>query len=546
MVALWRDDCQRCDDLVGGNHRQRAGTMESSMSSQVCFSASGLSKSFFGVTVLRDLSISVGVGEVLGLVGENGAGKSTLMNIIAGNLPADSGQMILQGNIYDPHSVRDAIGSGVAIVHQELNLFENLSVAENLFVNNLPTSFGVLRHKEIYEKSRSLLQRVGLRISPKMQVAGLSSGERQLLEIAKALSVEAKLILLDEPTTSLSNHEATALFQIIRALATQGVSIVLITHAIADVLEHCHRVNVLRDGQLVADEKCSDVRSNDVVTKMVGRPIDELFPASSERNPTSSTPSLLVEALSRRRTFQDISFHVNSGEIVGLFGLVGSGRSEVARAIAGCDRVSGGRALINGETLRGSARRRIADGLAYITESRREDGICAAASVADNMTLVGLRQIASSATGWLWGNAVRENVAHLRDRVKLQATVRDKQPIRTLSGGNQQKIVIGKWLLKSAKVYIFDEPTRGIDVGAKREIYEIMQQFAGGGCGLLVISSDIEELIGICDRILVMSLGKMRGEFSRRNFDRVSILEAAFAGHDRTASGNNNQQEAFS
>lgn len=516
------------------------------MNAEVCFAARGLSKSFFGVSVLRDLSISISRGEVLGLVGENGAGKSTLMNIIAGNLRPDSGDMTFQGSLYQPHSVRDALSRGVALVHQELNLFENLSVAENLFINNLPTGFGVLRHREVYDKSLELLQRVGLKLSPKMQVANLSAGERQLVEIAKALSVDAKLILLDEPTTSLSNHEAIALFKMIHRLAEQGVSIILITHAIADVLDHCHRVNVLRDGQLVADEQCKNVRSSDVVTKMVGRPIGELFPARSERDTSSAPAALSVEGLSRRRTFADIKFHVNSGEIVGLFGLVGSGRSEVARAIAGCDGISSGRILLGGKPLRGSSRKRIASGLAYITESRREDGICAAASVADNMTLVGLRQLAHSTTGWLARRTIRKSVTELRDRVKLQAVVRDSQPIRTLSGGNQQKVVIGKWLLKSAQLYIFDEPTRGIDVGAKREIYEIMQQFATQGCGLLVISSDIEELIGICDRILVMSLGRIRGEFTRDNFDRVKILEAAFTGHDRAVQNNSRQEAAAS
>lgn len=514
------------------------------MNADACFSARGLQKSFFGVTVLRDLSIDVAPGEVLGFVGENGAGKSTLMNIIAGNLRPDAGEMRFQGDSYQPHNVRDALSVGVALVHQELNLFENMSVAENLFVNNLPTRFGVLRHAEVYDKSRELLQRVGLKVSPKTQVANLSSGERQLVEIAKALSVDAKLILLDEPTTSLSNHEAIALFKMVHRLAEQGVSIVLITHAIADVLEHCHRVNVLRDGQLVADEKCSNIRASGIVTKMVGRPIGELFPPRSNRDNSNQVPALTVEGLSRRKTFEDISFQINVGEIVGLFGLVGSGRSEVARAIMGCDGVSRGRVLLDGKPLRGSSKKRIASGLAYITESRREDGICASASVADNMTLVGLRQLAH-VSGWLSGRAIEQSVAALRERVKLQSTVRDAQPIRTLSGGNQQKIVIGKWLLKAAKVYLFDEPTRGIDVGAKREIYDIMQQFAASGCGLLVISSDIEELIGVCDRVLVMSLGRLRGEFTQQNFDRVKILEAAFTGHDRTTSSSN-QQGAFS
>ena len=489
-----------------------------------------IEKSFFGVKVLKQVSFSVRAGSVIGMVGENGAGKSTLMNILGGNLQPDSGTMKFHGRDYVPKSPREARHAGIGFVHQELNLFPNLSIAENLFLTELPTAGPMIRRAALQRRAAELLGRVGLALTPDTLVERLSAGERQLVEIARALSFNARLIILDEPTTSLSAREAEQLFALIRQLR-EGRSIIYVSHALGDVLRLCDEIVVLRDGAVVGAGGASEYDLGRVVTQMVGRELKQLFPTRSvirETTSSAATETLLeVQGLTQPGIVRDISFTVRRGDVLGISGLIGAGRSELARILFGLDSHEHGTIRVLGQPLRGSPRRRIERGLALLTESRRDDGLCLEASVAENLALVTLSSHARTPARLIDFDGLRGAIGRMRDAVRLQPHLSDNQPVRTLSGGNQQKVVFGKWLLGSPRVLILDEPTRGIDVGARSEIYQLILNRADAGCGVLVISSEIEELIGICDRILVMNRGRIAADFARAQFDRERILHAA-------------------
>jgi ribose transport system ATP-binding protein len=499
-------------------------------------------KSFFGVKVLKQVSFTIRAGTVLGLVGENGAGKSTLMNILGGNLPPDAGGMQFRGAAYVPRNPREAQAAGIGFVHQELNLFPNLSIAENLFLTALPSAGPLIRRAELQRRATELLRRVGLALAPDTLVERLSAGERQLVEIARALSFDARLIILDEPTTSLSAREAERLFSLIRQLRSDGRSIIYISHALGDVLRLCDEIVVLRDGAVVGAGAAAGFDLGRLVTLMVGRELKQLFPerrspnrredfqhqhAGLETGAPMESPLLEVRGLTQPGVVREISFALRRGEVLGIAGLIGAGRSELARILFGLDPYESGTINVLGQPLRGSPRRRIQRGLALLTESRREDGLCVEASVADNLALVTLPGHARTPARWIDRDGLRTALARMREAVRLQPHLSDDQPARTLSGGNQQKIVFAKWLLAGPQVLILDEPTRGIDVGAKSEIYQLILDRADAGCGVLVISSEIEELTGICDRILVMNRGRITADLPRAQFDRERILRAA-------------------
>jgi len=489
-----------------------------------------IEKSFFGVRVLKQISFSVAAGRIVGVVGENGAGKSTLMNVLGGNLQADAGTMRFNGENFAPKSPRDAKAAGIGFVHQELNLFTNLSIAENLFVTDFPMTGPVIDRAELNQRTAGLLQRVGLELSPDTVVERLSSGERQLVEIAHALSFDARLLILDEPTTSLSSRECDRLFALVRQLRDDGRSIIFISHALGDVLRLCDEVVVLRDGEVVGKGNATEFSSLRLVSLMAGREFKQLFPERKSR--VQREPLLEVRHVSQPGIVRDISFTLRRGEVLGLSGLMGAGRTELARIIFGLDPHSGGEIRMEGERLRGLPRSRVKQRVAMLTESRREDGLCLEASVADNMALVTLPQRTRTPGRLIDFAGVKNALARIREAVRLQPTVRFEQPVQTLSGGNQQKVVLAKWLLAEPKVLILDEPTRGIDVGAKFEIHQLILERADRGAGVLVISSEIEELIGLCDRILVLSRGQITAEFTRAEADRERILQAAFAGHE--------------
>jgi ABC-type sugar transport system ATPase subunit len=485
-----------------------------------------ISKSFFTTTVLNQVSFCVPAGNTLGLVGENGAGKSTLMNILGGNLQPDGGTLRLHGEPYAPTSPMEARQRGVAFVHQELNLFSRLTIAENLFLTEFPTKGGLIQRGRLNAAARPLLEKVGLSVSPDWNLDHLSAGERQLVEIARALATQPRLLIMDEPTTSLTRRETDRLFGVIEGLQSQGIAIIYISHALEDVLRLCDQIVVLRDGKVISSGPRQEYSSQRMITQMVGRSIEQLFPA--RRTPPKTEVRLEVANLLQPGIIRDISFQVRVGEIVGVSGLMGSGRSELARIIYGLDPLRSGEIRLDGQRIeRLAPRARLQRGIAMLTESRREDGLCPAASIADNFLLASFPRFAHRKTGWLRQKPMEQAIAELRHSVRLSPSARDSQAVQTLSGGNQQKVVLGRWLLTRPKLLILDEPTRGIDIGAKADLYQLIIDLTEQGTSVLIISSELEELLGICDRLLVMNRGAIRGELLRSEFDREQILRAA-------------------
>ena len=488
-----------------------------------------ISRSFFGVEVLKGVSFRVEPGHILGVVGENGAGKSTLMNILGGILRPTSGRMRLNAQPYSPISPRDAAHAGIAFIHQELNLFTNLSIAENIFLRRFPRRVALLpliARRQMRERTAALLQDVHLAHPPDIAVERLSAGERQLVEIAKALAFDARLIIFDEPTTSLSTRETERLFAIMGRLRQRGISMIFISHNLGHVLRLADELVVLRDGSVVASGPKSEFDVERLISLMVGREITQLYP------PRVTPPSeeVLFEArnLMQPCITQDVSFEIRQGEILGISGLMGSGRSELARILFGLDPCAKGEILLAGQPIHHlTPRERVQRGLAFVTEDRRAEGLCLDASIGENIALVALRRFTRNVACLLDRPAVTRKVRQLREAVKLTAAAPDAQAVRTLSGGNQQKVVLAKWLLNTPRVFILDEPTRGIDVGAKEEVYRLILDLASQGAGVLMISSEIEELIGTCHRILVMRAGKIRDCIRPPEFDRERILRAA-------------------
>jgi ribose transport system ATP-binding protein len=478
----------------------------------------GIEKRYFGVPVLRGIDLTLGPGRVLGLAGENGAGKSTLMNILGGVVRPDAGTMRLGGEVFAPQNPAESTRRGVAFVHQELNLFSNLSIAENLFLPRLPA------RKVMDARATELLRAVNLPLDPRTLVENLSPGERQLVEIAKALGREARLMILDEPTTSLTSRETERLFALIGRLRSQGMALIYISHVLTDLFQLCDDLLVLRDGEVVGKGERDSFTTESLIQLMVGRSLSQIYP-SREFAPRDEV-ILAVESLSQAGGLTDVSFGLRRGEVLGVAGLMGAGRTELARALFGLDGCDRGSIRLNGTELsRLSTRQRIGLGLAFLTENRREEGLLMEASVGDNIVLGALEKFATR--GLIAVEAVHQAVNQSIDRLQIRATSRGEQPVRTLSGGNQQKVVLAKWLLREPAVFLLDEPTRGVDVGARAEIYRIIDQMTAAGAGVLFISSEIEELIGMCDRIMVMRQGRILTTLARLAFNREVILAAA-------------------
>jgi ribose transport system ATP-binding protein len=489
----------------------------------------GIRKSFGGVPVLGGVSFSLDRGRVLGLVGENGAGKSTLMNVLGGVLGPDGGRMRLGGDEYRPRAPAEASARGIAFIHQELNLHANLSVAENLFLARLPrrrfTPF--LDRGWLGRRSREVLEAVGLAVSPWTPVADLSASERQLVEIARALAIDARVVIFDEPTTSLSGPERERLFALLGRLKSEGRGLIYISHALDDVLRLADDITVLRDGVVVASGPARDFDEGSLIRHMVGRSLGGVFPRRA--GGPREEPALEVAGLTRAGFFRGVSFVLRRGEVLGLAGLMGAGRTEVLRAVFGLDSPDTGEIRLLSRPLeRATPRDAVTRGLAFVTEDRREDGLVLDASTTDNLALVSLP--AHARHGLIDRRRLADALGRQAAAVRLEAATGFQRPARTLSGGNQQKVVLGKWLLTEPSVVLLDEPTRGIDVAAKRQIYELVAALADVGTAVLLASSEIEELLGLADRILVMRRGVVVDELVREAFDRERILSAALGG----------------
>jgi len=494
----------------------------------------GVEKSFFGVSVLHNINLTLQRGHILGLIGENGAGKSTLMNILGGNLQADGGHILLEEAEYAPHNPAEAARRGVALIHQELNLFTNLTVAENIFIDGFPRLKGLpfIDQRAIKARTRHLLSSIDLDVSPDVLVEKLPPGERQLVEIARALQTDAKVMIFDEPTTSLTTRETRRLFALIERLRASGTSIIYISHVLADVYRLSDEIAVLRDGELVACEEKQQFTTARMISQMVGRNLEQLYPERSA--PPTDKVALEVQGLSQAGMVEDINFTLYKGEILGLFGLMGSGRTELARMLFGLDLFTEGTVRVNDVLLQhNSPSASIRQNIAFVTENRREEGLLMESSVAENIALAALPSFALSPLQFIRERRVRERVQQVASQLQIKSRSLEKQAVKSLSGGNQQKVVLGKWLMTEPGIFLLDEPTRGVDVGAKYEIYTIIDDLAAQGAAILFISSEIEELMGLCDRILVMRNGEIQATFAREAFEQEKILLAAF-GEDET------------
>jgi rhamnose transport system ATP-binding protein len=480
-------------------------------------------KSYGAVRALHDGNLSLRAGEVRALMGENGAGKSTLVKVLAGVVRRDAGEMLVDGTSVDFHSPHDARDAGIAVIYQEPTLFPDLSVAENVVMGYHP--LGALKRIDrgaMHRQVQGLLDRLGVRLDPERPVRGLSIADQQIVEIAKALSFDARVLIMDEPTAALSGPEVERLFGVVRTLREHGSAVLFISHRLEEVFAVCDTVTVMRDGAVVHDAAIADITPDELVRRMVGRELTALFPKQDAK---VGEPVLSVHRLTREGVFFDISFDVRAGEIVALAGLVGAGRSEVARAIFGIDRADAGHVEVAGNRLApGRPLAAMRAGIGFVPEDRRQQGLVMDLSIARNTALTRMRSL--SRGGLIRSSAENGLAREWAARLQLKFH-RLEDSVGTLSGGNQQKVVLGKWLATDPKVLIVDEPTRGIDVGTKAEVHRLMSELAGQGVAVLMISSELPEVLGMADRVLVMHEGRLTGELSRAEADEESVIRLA-------------------
>jgi monosaccharide-transporting ATPase len=494
----------------------------------------GITKIFSGVTALSNVSLALERGEVHALVGENGAGKSTLIKIMTGAYTRDGGQVCLEGRAIDFRTPEDAQGAGVVAVYQEVNLLTFRTVAENIYLGREPRRFGLIDWKRMNADAAALLKRLGLDIDPRAPLGSLNIALRQMVAIARGVSFDAKVVVLDEPTSSLTEHEVQILYDVIRRLKAEGTAVVYISHRFDELYTVCDRVTILRDGRFVATRPLAGLEKIDLVCLMLGKQRDELrqgttaFKHAGATADASETPLLSAENLKRGRKLNDVTVEVARGEIVGLAGLLGSGRTETARAIFGADSVEEGEVKLEGKTIkRGSVNEAIDSGIAFLTEDRKAEGIIPELSVRENLTLAALPSL--STLGVVSRARQQEIVDKFMKRLGIKAANAD-QKIRELSGGNQQKVLLARWLCKNPKFLILDEPTRGIDIGAKGEIQSLVGELAASGLGVLMISSELEELVEGSSRVVVMRDGQRVGELRGAEISQANIISAMAEG----------------
>ncbi len=487
----------------------------------------GISKRYPGVVALDNVDFEVLPGEVHALCGENGAGKSTLMKILAGAETKDQGEILINGKPAHIASPQDAMDLGVNIIYQEFNLVPHLSAAENIYLGREPGAAipGFINFKKLYGDAQAVMDSLGVQVDVRQEVSRLSVAQQQMVEIAKATSRNSVIIAMDEPSATLTDHELQNLFELIKGLRERGVGIVYISHRMEEIFSICDRVTVFRDGHYIATKRIEETDRDDVIRMMVGRELKESIP---KRPAPVGEPVLEVRGLTRKGVFEDVSFTVRSGEIVGIGGLVGAGRTEVARAIFGADPIDSGEILLNGKPVHPrSPREAIGLGIGLVPEDRKQLGLILNMVVRENTTLANLDALTK--LGFVDRGREREVSEQYSKDLRIR-TPSIEQEVRNLSGGNQQKVVLAKWLFTDSKLLIFDEPTRGIDVGAKIEIYELMNELVAKGAAMIMISSELPELLGMSDRMLVMHEGRLAGELSREEATQEKVMQLATGG----------------
>lgn len=484
----------------------------------------GVTKHFPGVNALQEVSFAVKQGSVHALLGENGAGKSTLLKAISGAHQLSAGRILLDGEATHFRNTADAIAAGIAVIYQELHLIPEMSVAENLLLGHYPSRLGVVNRKRLLAEARNHLARLGESFDPSTRLGNLSIGQRQMVEIAKALSRGARIIAFDEPTSSLSAREIGKLFQVIRELTQQGKVILYVTHRMEEVFELCDSATVLRDGRhVVTWDSLQQITRDRVVSSMVGRDIQDIYSYTSR--PIGGT-ILQVDQLLGAELNEPVSLEIRRGEIVGIFGLIGAGRSELLKLIYGDARAASGTIYVDGKAMRiASPRQAVRSGVVLCPEDRKKEGIFPVRSVCENLNISARRNhlMLRLVTNERWEQS---NCRRFIERLSIR-TAGERQLIMNLSGGNQQKVILGRWLSEDVKVILLDEPTRGIDVGAKSEIYRIIHELAQNGVGIVMVSSDLPEVLGVTDRVLVMRQGRISGELSRKDATAEKVLTLA-------------------
>jgi ribose transport system ATP-binding protein len=484
----------------------------------------GITKTFPGVRALKNVDFDLNKGDVHALVGENGAGKSTLMKILAGVHYADSGIIRLNGEVVEPTGTRSMIDAGVGVIYQELNLIPHLSLAENVFIGREPLKkSGRIDWKKMHEEFNELIKPFDIQLNPQAPVASIGPAYQQVVEIVKALSLNAEILVMDEPTAALTGHEVDRLFEVIKQLQQKGVSVIYISHRLEEIWRVCNRVTVLRDGERIISEPLEELTIDKIIQSMVGRELTEQYP---KQKIDIDGEALRVEGLTKEGICEDVSFSARKGEILGFSGLVGAGRTEIMQLIFGYRKRDGGRIFLNGKEVDiKNTRDAVRQGIALIPEERKEQGLVLGQTVLDNVALPVLDRYSS--LGWI--NYTK--LTKLTEGIVKDIGVRTpslQQTVRNLSGGNQQKVVLSKWFVRKADIYIFDEPTRGIDVGAKVEIYKLMQALAKDGAAVIMISSELPEVMNISDRILVVCRGRITGEYLHGEATEEDVMRSAF------------------
>ncbi|MBD8108827.1 sugar ABC transporter ATP-binding protein [Erwinia persicina] len=485
--------------------------------------AEGISKFFPGVKALSNVSFRIKPGTVHALMGENGAGKSTLMKCLIGIYRPDEGQIRIKGQPVQFTDTLDALRSGISMIHQELNLVPHMTVAENIWLGREPMRLGFVDHGKLNRLTRDLLTKLNIRLRPEQMVGDLSIASQQMVEIAKAVSWNSDIVIMDEPTSALTETEVAHLFTIIRDLRSQGKAIIYISHKMDEIFAITDEVSVFRDGTWVASNDTASYTRQSLITQMVGRELTQLFPKTDSN---IGEDVLTVRNLTRKGVFHDVSFNVRRGEILGVAGLVGAGRSEVMESLFGMTSIDSGEILIDGvPTTIDSPASAIEKGLAFLTEDRKKSGLFLVLSVMENMSIVKMTDYSANGGFVNHGNMAKDCLEQIK-RLNIKTPTMD-QIINNLSGGNQQKVLIARWLLAQPKILILDEPTRGIDVGAKAEIYRLISELASRGVAIIMVSSELPEIIGMSDRVMVMHGGRITGILNKEEADQETILSLA-------------------